>query len=93
MLTNERQPLCSNVWCNASGPNVAGTGWNASAPDGQPATSPGKERPAWVADNLVAGVSAGVVRNGYDLLRRLGRLDLARHYPHLGVSDVCSPGA
>jgi hypothetical protein len=37
------------------------------------------------------GVSARVVRDGYDLLRRLGRVDLARHYPHLGVVDTCGP--
>jgi hypothetical protein len=42
-----------------------------------------------VPDVIVPGVSANVVRDGYDLLRRLGRLDLARHYPELGVTDVC----
>ena len=31
-----------------------------------------------------------MVRTGYDALQRLGRLDLARHYPELGVMDVCA---
>ena len=46
--------------------------------------------PNLIPDQIVEGVSAKVVANGYDALRRLGRLDLARHYPELGVTDVCA---
>eukprot|EP00035_Acanthoeca_spectabilis_P000344 m.72715 g.72715 ORF g.72715 m.72715 type:complete len:920 (+) comp10147_c0_seq1:27-2786(+) len=61
---------------------------NASGPTGGRHVTPlqGNQN---VPDAVVPGVSAEVIRGGYDLLRRLGRLDLARHYPDLGVRDVC----
>ena len=66
----------SNVWTNASGPSHGV-----------------RNPPSYldVPDQIVPNVSPNVVRDGYDLLRRLGRLDLARHYPELGVTDTCGP--
>jgi hypothetical protein len=76
-----------NLWTNASGPFPLGL-----KPNSDPAWQPAGITPAnLIPDQTIeGGVSAEVVRNGYDALRRLGRLDLARHYPELGVTDVCA---
>ena len=34
--------------------------------------------------------SASTIVRGYDLLRRLGRVDLQHNYPALGIKDVCA---
>lgn len=36
--------------------------------------------------------SASTIVRGYDLLRRLGRVDLQHNYPALGIKDVCAGG-
>ena len=41
-----------------------------------------------IADTTWAD-SAEAIVTGYDLLRKLGRLDLQHHYPSLGVKDTC----
>ena len=71
-----------NVWTNASG----------GAPEGiEPGVWPaGATIKSAIPDKIVPGVSANVLRDGYDLQRRLGRLDLARHYPELGIKDTCA---
>ena len=71
-----------NVWTNAS----------SVYPEGlEPGVFPkGPSIKSAIPDKIVPGVSATVLRDGYDLQRRLGRLDLARHYPELGVSDTCA---
>ena len=77
----------ANAWTNASGPFPLGMKTNTD-----PSIRPAGITPSnLVPDAIVAGISADVVRDGYDLQRRLGRLDLARHYPNLGVVDVCAP--
>ena len=75
-----------NLWTNASGPFPLG-----SKPNADPSWQPAGMIPAnLIPDQIVEGVSAEVVRNGLDGLRRLARLDLARHYPELGVTDICA---
>ena len=70
-----------NVWTNTSGGSPEGL-----APGVWPAGATIKSA---IPDKIVPGVSANVLRDGYDLQRRLGRLDLARHYPELGIKDTC----
>jgi hypothetical protein len=41
-----------------------------------------------IPDVMWAGSTDNIVA-GYDLLRRLGRVDLERHYPLVGVMDSC----
>lgn len=71
-----------NVWTNASSPYPEGL---------EPGVWPsGQTIKSATPDKIVPGVSAIIVRDGYDLQRRLGRLDLARHYPELGITDTCA---
>ena len=44
-----------------------------------------------IVDTTWAGSAEAIVA-GYDLLRKLGRLDLHHHYPELGVKDTCRLG-
>ena len=83
LLVNDNSTITQygNVWTNSSGPRPEGT-----APGVFPA---GASIRSSIPDKVVSGVSADVVRDGYDLQRRLGRLDLARHYPELNIVDIC----
>ena len=75
-----------NFWCNASGPFAPPL---KNAPKTDPFPSFHLRRNG-CEDTEKTSATAAIVDRGYDLLRRLGRVDLQRHYPELGVTDVCA---
>ena len=78
--------LLGNFWCNASGPFAPPL---KDAPKTDPFPSFHLRRNG-CEDTEKTSDTDTIIDRGYDLLRRLGRVDLQRHYPELGVTDVCA---